>query len=320
MGSAYEGRPLATADIETRQLREVEALARLGSFAAASRALGLSQPALTRSIQRLERRVGSALFDRKSRGVILTPLGERFVLRARSLLSELEDLGRELQLLQGGEEAALRLGIGPSMRGLIVPRALRRLWRDHPKLRIEIISASVAELFQGLLARDIDLFIGDRGPAKLDQRFEIRALRSEKRIWVADPQHSLAVRPRSQRRPLHMNELEGHQLALPELSDLLPPGLLASQRAVKTLSVIECEDLQILVSLAVQGAAVAMVPKSAVREELRHGTLVALNVLPPLSDMRPLAIWLRDRPLSPGGEAFLDCLPRRAADAAKVEG
>src|ERR1041384_4427354 len=65
------------------QLRDVVAIAERGSLCAAARHLALAQPALTRSVHELERELGVPLFERRARGMILTPMGEAFVRRAR---------------------------------------------------------------------------------------------------------------------------------------------------------------------------------------------------------------------------------------------
>jgi len=70
-------------DFDLRLLRHARALAEEGSFARAARTLHLTQPALSRSIQELERRTGIRLFDRNKGRVDLTALGEVFLAHAR---------------------------------------------------------------------------------------------------------------------------------------------------------------------------------------------------------------------------------------------
>src|ERR1700722_17466765 len=70
------------------QLRYVAAIADQGSLRAAARHLGVAQPAFSRSIAELERELGAALFERRARGMIATPLGQDFVRRAHAILND----------------------------------------------------------------------------------------------------------------------------------------------------------------------------------------------------------------------------------------
>ena len=81
--------------LELQQLRQVVALAEHRSFVRAAAALHISQPALSRSIQHLERRFGSSLFVRSSSGVVPTDLGRLYIERARDLLRMADELEGE---------------------------------------------------------------------------------------------------------------------------------------------------------------------------------------------------------------------------------
>ncbi len=88
-------------DFDLRQLRHARALAEEGSFARAARTLHLTQPALSRSIQELERRTGIKLFDRNQGRVEPTDLGRVFLAHARGLLGHAEALDREVATMRG---------------------------------------------------------------------------------------------------------------------------------------------------------------------------------------------------------------------------
>ena len=90
------------------QLRDVVAIAERGSLRAAARHLALAQPALTRSVHELERELGVPLFERRARGMILTPMGEAFVRRASAVLSEVRRARDEVEQLHGGTRGTRR--------------------------------------------------------------------------------------------------------------------------------------------------------------------------------------------------------------------
>src|SRR5262249_8002374 len=88
--------------MKLNQMRDVVAIAERGSLRAAARHLSLAQPALTRSVHELERELGVPLFERRARGMILTPMGEAFVRRANAVLSEVRRARDEVEQLHGG--------------------------------------------------------------------------------------------------------------------------------------------------------------------------------------------------------------------------
>src|SRR5512135_1186590 len=116
--------------IETRHLQHFAAVAEAGSFRKAARKLCLSQPALTKSIQRLEELLGEKLFDR-GRTVEMTPFGQLMQQQSGRVLAGLGDLAREAELFRGLEKGELRVGVGPFMAHSIVGPAVGRLLAKH---------------------------------------------------------------------------------------------------------------------------------------------------------------------------------------------
>ena len=92
--------------LELRTLQQFLRVAEHGSFTAAAEALHLSQPAVTRTIRRLEEQVGAPLFDRLPRGVELTEYGRSLARHARPVGNQLRQAGVELEALKGGSSGA----------------------------------------------------------------------------------------------------------------------------------------------------------------------------------------------------------------------
>ena len=97
--------------IDLRKLHHVVVLARARSFIKAAEELRLTQPALTRSIQSIEKRFAIRLFDRERSGVALTAVGREFLRRAQSLLIEANDLTRYAERTGKGEAGELAFGL-----------------------------------------------------------------------------------------------------------------------------------------------------------------------------------------------------------------
>ena len=89
-------------DVELRHLRCLVAIVDAGSFTGAAAELGVSQPAVSRTLAALEDALGVRLLRRTSREVVLTAAGERVLARARRVLAEVEDLAREARSGHGG--------------------------------------------------------------------------------------------------------------------------------------------------------------------------------------------------------------------------
>lgn len=92
-------------DVEIRHLRMIRAISEAGSLSGAATRLGLTQPALTRQLQRLERAFGGTLFHRDRNGTRPTALGELVVQRVRVLVPSVDELLSEAKLLTEPEIA-----------------------------------------------------------------------------------------------------------------------------------------------------------------------------------------------------------------------
>src|SRR5580704_8556061 len=107
------------------QLRNVAAIAERGSLRAAARHLSLAQPALSRSVQELERELGAPLFERRSRGMVVTPLGRAFLRRANAILNDVHRARDEFEQLRGNAVGAATIGLSIAAHLLLLPNALR---------------------------------------------------------------------------------------------------------------------------------------------------------------------------------------------------
>ena len=106
------------------QIRNLLAIAEKGSVRAAARHLGLAQPALTRSMQELERQLGVSLFERGPKGISLTMFGTKFLARAQTIQSEVRRAEEEIGQLQGGTEGEIFLCLSTVPHIALLPYAL----------------------------------------------------------------------------------------------------------------------------------------------------------------------------------------------------
>src|SRR5512135_2528956 len=105
-------------------LRPFLAVARSGNLSAAARELAVSQPALTKSVRKLEQQVGVPLFDRRARGMALTASGAALLSHARTIEAQCRVADGELEALVHGQAGRIRVGAGPYWGNTVVPRAI----------------------------------------------------------------------------------------------------------------------------------------------------------------------------------------------------
>jgi DNA-binding transcriptional LysR family regulator len=123
------------------QFRNLLMVIEKGSLGKAAEALRISQPAMTKSIRRLEEQLGVPLFDRGARGMRPTLYGNVLRAHAQGITIGIEQALRDIAALRAGSEGTVRVAAGPIMTNEILVKAVLRLMRDRPKLRINIHTA-----------------------------------------------------------------------------------------------------------------------------------------------------------------------------------
>jgi DNA-binding transcriptional LysR family regulator len=184
-------------DLELRHLRVVCAIADAGSVTKAASALGLAQPALTAQLQRIERALGGALFERDRRGARATALGELVLARARMLLPAVKGLQDEATRLASTAETAGRYRIG-AVNGPILGGLVHRIAANEPQAQITTwASYSADELGDLVLSGKLDFVLvgacGDAAPAT-ETGLAWRAVASDPVFLLLPEGHPLAER------------------------------------------------------------------------------------------------------------------------------
>src|SRR5438093_1335398 len=138
-------------------LRPFLAVAKAGNLSAAARDLSVSQPAVTKSVRKLEQQYGAALFDRGARGMALTPSGAALLTHARLIEAQCRFADAEIDALAHGEAGTIRIGAGPYWGPTLVPLAVARLQARFPKLRVDLEVGVNTITLPKLFAGDLDL-------------------------------------------------------------------------------------------------------------------------------------------------------------------
>ncbi|MFI8435043.1 LysR family transcriptional regulator [Streptomyces sp. NPDC079020] len=148
--------------IEARHLRVLRAVATTGSFSAAARELGCTQPAVSQQMKALESSAGTTLLIRTGREMRLTQAGEALVRHASGILAGLTAAEEEVAAIAGLRAGRVRLVSFPSGSSTLVPGALAALRAEHPGTRVSLVEAEPPRSVEMLRDGDCDIALAFR--------------------------------------------------------------------------------------------------------------------------------------------------------------
>jgi DNA-binding transcriptional LysR family regulator len=148
------------ARLKTRHLLLISAIGQEGNINRAAEILNMSQPAASRLLRDLEQIVGADLFDRLPRGVRPNWYGETMIRHARNALTSLSEAAEEIDALKAGRTGQVNVGTitGPAIS--LVPRAVARVARDYPLVKIQLQVDTSDRLLESLKEGHIDIMVG----------------------------------------------------------------------------------------------------------------------------------------------------------------
>lgn len=173
-----------------RQIEDFVAVVESGSIRAAARRLGVSQPAITKSVRRLEAELNSRLVQRTPRGVLPTPSGRAFLARARAAQAELRKAEEEITQLGGDGVGSVTVGVVPAAIP-IAPQAVVRFRQQFPRARLRILEGYTHTLLPLVRDETLDMALGVRFDPDLDPAFTFRPLFRFGYVVVARKGHPL---------------------------------------------------------------------------------------------------------------------------------
>ncbi|MGA8621529.1 MAG: LysR family transcriptional regulator [Candidatus Sulfotelmatobacter sp.] len=177
-------------EIELRHLRYFLAATETLHFSKAAAQLGMAQPPLSQQIRKLERILGYPLFDRTTRGVRLTKVGQFFRERAQITLTKIQDDVEMARRLGNGQEGVLTVGFSGSVMLTTLPKAIERYRRLYPRVELRLRELVSAEQLPALLDGTLDLgFLRDGEPQR---GLAIESILRERFIAVLPARHKLA--------------------------------------------------------------------------------------------------------------------------------
>lgn len=159
-------------NISLIKIRSFIAVGENKSFRAASEELNLSQPAISAHVKDLEAVLELPLLHRTTRSVKLTPQGEHFLIRARRVLLDFQDLIKDMKEQAALKRGRVSIGCVPSMSSLVLPHILSKFGDQYPDINVEIYDEFADKLYGRILNAEIDLMIGPEPPKQIALAFE----------------------------------------------------------------------------------------------------------------------------------------------------
>lgn len=271
-----------------QQLRYAVAVADEGHFGRAARVCFVSQPALSTQIRELEAKLGVQLFERTTRGVLVTDAGAEVVERARRILREVDDLCEAAADAGGDLGGSLRLGVIPTIAPYVLPAAVPLIEAAQPGVELYLREDRTETLVAQLQAGDLDLLLL---ALPLNRPgIEELALYDEPFLLAVPEHHPLASAPSCAVADLAGERLvlleEGHCLRDQALAvcDLAGPGGLGE---------VQGTSLSTVVQMVGSGLGVTLLPASAVERDVHPDERVVLRHLGPTPPSRTVGLAWR---------------------------
>lgn len=198
--------------MDLRQLRYLVALNEHRSFVRGAEAMGITQPAFSRSIQGLEQELGCLLVERGHKELRPTPQGQVVLQHALSLLQGAARLSSEVARMGQLDAGELRFGCHPAALAL-VPEAVAGFIQAYPNVRTGFEVDNDEQLGRRLMREEIEFFVGDLRPFEADPNFQTLALTPRRSVFFCRPGHPLLTKD-----SLSTNDLFAYPLATAQLA------------------------------------------------------------------------------------------------------
>jgi DNA-binding transcriptional LysR family regulator len=285
--------------LNLNSLRLFLAVATYRGFSRAARITGVSQPAISKAVRLLEQQAGAQLLIRAPSGVALTDAGTQLAEHARALFAEERAAEERLESLRGLRSGVLRVGASTTLADYFLPPILGELYRAHPGLDLQLLSANARTVIGAVLEHRVELGLVE-GPVH-DGRLEVRPWREDELVVVVGPEHPLT----------RSRKVTGAQL-MEELLLLREEG--AGTRDVMFAALrrrrwtprrsFDVNSTEAIKGLVAAGVGWALLSTRSVRDELQVGRLRRLEVAD--FSLRRTLSWIRwkARRLGPAATAF----------------
>lgn len=295
--------------MKLRELQNFIAVASTGSIRAAARQQGLTPPALTQSIARLEEELHAPLIVRTTRGAVLSKYGAAFLQRARLITGEVEKACEEVAQMLGERSGLVTIGASMTPAITILPSAIARFRQELPDVRVNIVGGIHHQHLGSLRNGEMDFAIGPVPASGLDPDFEVEPLFDNDLAVVAHRTNPL-LQARS------LADLANAEWIVTGPQTQGPGATLADAfRAhgfTPPRAMIQCDSILILQTLLASTRMICVLPRQLLSLSPWIHTVAAIPIAEPLPSF-PISLFRRaDSPLLPAAQHLATLLRREA--------
>lgn len=282
--------------MEINQLKYFCVLANIRHFTKAAKEISISQSALSRAIGKLEQELGAPLFRRGGRDILLTPQGQRFLVRAEKALRELEKGRLEMEEGRDPGHGVISLSFMHSLGIHILPQLLSEFKQLYPDIQFNLNQDNSSVLAQSLLAGRSDVCLCSV-MVNMEQLAWLY-LYTEELFAVLPADHPLASR-----KTLELRELEDEPFITlkPNYSLRILTEQFWAISGIRPSIIFEGDDVNTATSLVGAHLGVSLLPKTT---GMDTAGLVFLPISFPVCKREIGLAWSTTRPLSPAAQLF----------------
>ena len=286
--------------MELSQLRYFLKVAERRNFTRAGEDLGVTQPALSRSIARLESEIGQPVFDRQAKSVVLTDAGRLLHARSEQILSLVSDTLAELT--DDGKTGRVRVGAIPTVAPYLLPEILRDFRRRCARAQVVALEETTDKLLHRLRQGEIDVALL-AGPVS-EPHLDSVSLFDEELLLVLPAGHSLAKQER-----ITLGDLRDHPFVLLDETHCLTGAVvsLCERRSFQPVSVEHTSQLATVEELVSLGHGISLIPQMARRRD-RDPRRVYRSISHPRPTRTIVLVWNPYRFQSKLTNRFKECV------------
>ncbi|QND52062.1 LysR family transcriptional regulator [Phyllobacterium sp. 628] len=271
-----------------RQMRYFDILATTLHFRKAAELARVSQPALSAQIAEMEQRLGTTLFERTRRSVVLTDMGKRLLPRVRGILNGIRSLEELASQKRGILQGRLRLGIIPTIAPYLLPILIPALREAYPELTIELREAVTSKLVEDLRMGDLDALIA---ALPIDSDGVVARPLFRDRFLIATSSNDIDILTS----PMTQESVALERLLLLEEGHCLRDQALAVCTSVKQRQLVNygATSMATLLQMVSHGMGLTLIPEIAVRTEASRNNVRIIAFADPEPSREIGLIWRR---------------------------
>lgn len=293
--------------LQDTTLRYFLEVAQSGSLTEASARLHVAASALSRQIAGLEAQLGTPLFERHPRGMVLTAAGEILAVHARRTVLDAERALGEIGALQGLRAGQVRLATSDAFANELVPRLCVEFQRTHAGIQFSVIALPTAQVPEAVRTGTADIGLClSRAPHK---DIEVAYRQSAPVLALIPPGHPLACAP-----SVTLAQMADYPLALPPAETTVRQmiDIVCSRQGLQLTAVLISNHAKTVLNFVAHGGGLSVASEIAARHLVEAGAIVALPISDPGMDLRDLEVQtLAGRSLPVAVQAFVDLLKER---------